>query len=92
MTGDRALQLGRMTKVGADRVEPHRELVASILQRGIDSGEFRTDLEVPFVADLICQLQADYSSRAYRRDPRYPANPELIDAAVRFIHEAVKAG
>jgi len=92
MTGDRALQLGRMTNVGANRVEPHRELVASILQRGIDSGEFRADLEVPFVADLICQLQADYSSRAYRRDPRYPANPELIDAAVRFIHEAVKAG
>jgi AcrR family transcriptional regulator len=91
VTGDRSLQLGRIGNAGADRVEPHRELVASILQRGIVSGEFRSDLEVGLVADLICQLQADYSSRAYRRDPRFPADPELIDAAVRFIHQAVRA-
>ena len=91
MTRDRSLQLGRVGNPGAERVEPHRELVASILQRGIDSGEFRRDLEVAHVADLICQLQADYSSRAYRRDPRFPADPELIDAAVRFIHQAVRA-
>jgi len=91
MTGDRALELGRIGNPGADRVEPHRELVASILRRGIDTGEFRADLEVASVADLICQLQADYSSRAYRHDPRFPADPQLIDAAVHFIHQAVRA-
>jgi AcrR family transcriptional regulator len=90
MTRDRALQLGRFGDPGATRVEPHRELVASILRRGIESDEFREDLEVASVADLICQLQADYSSRAYRRDPRFPADPALIDAAVRFIHQAVR--
>jgi TetR/AcrR family transcriptional regulator len=92
VTGDRSLQLGRIGNVGAERVSAHRELVASILRRGIASGEFRADLEVEHVADLICQLQADYSSRAYRRDPRYPADPQLIDAAVHFIDQAVRAG
>ena len=91
VTGDRSLQLSRISHAGADRVQPHRDLVASILRRGIDSGEFGGDMDVASVADLICQLHADYSSRAYRRDPRFPATPELIDAAVRFIHDAVRA-
>jgi AcrR family transcriptional regulator len=90
VTGDRALQLSRISQAGADRVQPHRDLVASILERGIASGEFRADLDVASVADLICQLHSDYSSRAYRRDPRFPATPKLIDAAVRFVHDAVK--
>ena len=34
------------------------------------------------VADVICQLQSDYSGRAYRRDPAFPDSPEIIDAAV----------
>jgi AcrR family transcriptional regulator len=91
LAGDRALQLQRLTRAGADRVQPHRDLVASILRRGIDSGEFRADLDVASVADVICQLHADYSGRAYRRDPRFPDTPALIDAAVRFIHDAVRA-
>ena len=91
VTRDRALQLGRTTAAGADRVEPHRELVASILREGIASGEFRADLDVRSAADLICQLQADYSSRAYRSDPQFPADPALIDGAVAFIHAAVRA-
>ncbi len=43
------------------------------------------------VADVICQLQADYSARAYRRDPGYPDSPAIIDAATRFILDAVRA-
>lgn len=92
LRGDRALQLSRIQIAGRDRVQPHRDLVASILRRGIASGEFRADLDVAAVADLICQLQADYSSRAYRGDPAFPDSPEIIDAAVRFIRDAVTRG
>ena len=74
------------------RVQPHRDLVASILRRGIQAGEFCADLDVASVADVICQLQSDYSGRAYRRDPAFPDSPEIIDAAVRFILDAVRAG
>jgi AcrR family transcriptional regulator len=88
---DPALQLQRITLAGAERVEPHRELVASILHAGIAAGDFRTDLDVASVADLICQLQSDYSRRAYANDPRFPATAAIIEAAVRFIHDAVRA-
>jgi AcrR family transcriptional regulator len=92
LSRDRALQPGRLGGAGgADRVHAHRELVASILRRGVEAGEFRADLDVASAADIVCQLQADYSSRAYRRDPDYPDSPALVDAAVRFIHDAVRA-
>lgn len=91
LSRDRGLQPGRMRWAGTDRVQPHRDLVASILRRGVAAGEFRADLDVASVADIVCQLHADYSSRAYRRDPAFPDSPALVDAAVRFIRDAVRA-
>lgn len=88
---DAQLELARFRHRSADRVRPHRELVARILRRGIEAGEFRADLDVPSVADVICQLQVDYSTRAYRRDPLHPADAKLIDAVVRFVADAVRA-
>jgi AcrR family transcriptional regulator len=91
LRGDEGLRLSRIRAAGGDRVQPHRDLVASVLRRGIASGEFKRDLDVPSVADIICQLQADYSARAYRRDPSFPDAPAIIDAAARFILDAVRA-
>src|SRR5262245_15257582 len=82
---DQDLQLSRIREAGRDRVEPHRELVAALLRRGIAAGEFKRDLDVASVADVICQLHSDYSARAYRRDPGFPDSPAIIDAATRFI-------
>jgi AcrR family transcriptional regulator len=91
LRGDQGLQLSRIREAGRDRVQPHRDLVASLLRRGIAAGEFKRDLDVAAVADVICQLQADYSARAYRRDPGYPDSPAIIDATTRFILDAVRA-
>ena len=91
LRGDEHLQLSRIREAGRDRVQPHRDLVASLLRRGIEAGEFRADLDVASVADVICQLQADYSARAYRREPGFPDSPAIIDAASRFILDAVRA-
>jgi AcrR family transcriptional regulator len=91
LSRDPALQLQRIQMASADRIEPHRMLVASILRAGVTSGEFRGDLDVRSAADLICQLQSDYSRRAYADDPRFPLTPAIIEAAVRFIHDAVRA-
>ena len=91
LRGDQELQLSRIREAGRDRVQPHRDLVASMLRRGIEAGEFKADLDVAPAADVICQLQADYSARAYRRDPRYPDSPEIIDSAIRFILDAVRS-
>jgi AcrR family transcriptional regulator len=87
---DQDLQLSRIRDAGQGRIQPHRDLVASILQRGIDGGEFRADLDVASAADVICQLQSDYSGRAYRRDPRFPDSPAIIDCAIRLILDAVR--
>jgi AcrR family transcriptional regulator len=91
LSSDPALQLQRIRMASADRVEPHRNLVASILEQGVGSGTFRADLDIRSAADLICQLQSDYSRRAYANDPRYPLTPAIIEAAVQFIHDAVRA-
>jgi AcrR family transcriptional regulator len=92
LSGDPALQLQRITRAGGDRLEAHRELVADILERGIAKGDFRTDLDVAPVADVVVQLTADYSRRAYAADPRFPATTDVIEAVVRFIQDAVCAG
>jgi AcrR family transcriptional regulator len=89
LSRDRSLQLQRLSGVTADRVGPHRDLVASILQRGIASGEFKADLDVRGVSDVICHLQAEYSRRAYIDDPQFPSTPETIDAVARLIDDAV---
>jgi AcrR family transcriptional regulator len=91
LSGDAQLQLERFRLRSADRVQPHRELVARVLRRGIEAGEFQADLDVPRAADVICQLQSDYSTRAYRRDALYPADPALIEVAIRFVLDAVRA-
>jgi len=90
-TEDSLLQLSRFSDSGSRHVSPYREHVAGILRGGIASGEFREDLDVESTADIVCQLQIDYSTRAYRRDPDFPISARLIDTAVRFIHAAVKA-
>jgi TetR/AcrR family fatty acid metabolism transcriptional regulator len=87
---DRALQLERFAGISTERLFAYRDLVASILREGVEAGEFRADLDVRSAADIVCQLQAEYSSRAYRRDPMFPSSPELIDALVRFIRDALR--
>jgi hypothetical protein len=64
--------------------------VARILRRGVESGEFDPALDVASTADVISQLQVDYSARAYRRDPLHPAPPALVDAVIRFVLDAVR--
>ena len=89
LRGDPELQLSRMHEAGGDRVQAHRDLVASLLTRGIAAGEFRSDLDVAGTADVICQLQSDYFGRAYRNDARFPDDPRIIDAAVGLVQAAV---
>jgi AcrR family transcriptional regulator len=88
---DGALQLDRLRAVGRGRVHAHRASIAQVLARGIASGEFKRDLDIASVADVIGQLQSHYSARAYMRDPAYPDSPELIDATVRLVLDAVRA-
>lgn len=91
LSSDPALQLQRITMASAGRLGAHRALIARILEDGMESGEFRADLDVSSAADLICQLTSDYSRRAYAADPDYPATPAVIDAVVRFILDGVRA-
>jgi AcrR family transcriptional regulator len=92
MSGDPGLQLERLRSASSDRVQPHRDLVAAILERGIASGELRGDLDVAAVAQVVCQLQGEYSRRAYRQDEEFPASDTIIDAVARFIRDALRSG
>jgi AcrR family transcriptional regulator len=88
---DPELQLSRIQLAAGDRIQPHRDLVARLLTRGIDNGNFKDDLDVSSTADVICQLQSAYSGRAYRVDDRFPDDPKVIDAAVKMVQAAVSA-
>jgi len=90
-TRDQLLQLQRFRDLGARHAHAHRRHVASLLRRGIAGGELRADLDVDAVADVVCQLQVDYSTRAYRRDPHHPDDPRVVDAAVRLLRDALRA-
>lgn len=89
VTEDDSLQLHRFAAATSHRVQPHRDLIARVLGRGIERGEFRADLDIASTADLISQLHGHYAGRAYRRDPQFPLTEALIDGAVDFIHAAV---
>jgi AcrR family transcriptional regulator len=91
LSSDPSLQLQRISVAAEGRLDAHRELIASILERGIELGEFQADLDVGSVADLISQLTADYSRRAYVPNPDFPVTPKIVDAGVRFILDAVRA-
>jgi AcrR family transcriptional regulator len=91
LSSDPSLQLQRISVAAEGRLDAHRELIASILERGIELGEFQADLDVVSVADLISQLTADYSRRAYVPNPDFPVTPKIVDAGVRFILDAVRA-
>jgi AcrR family transcriptional regulator len=91
LSGDKRLELARSDNPNRGRVHAHRQLIASVLADGIAKGEFRRDLEVDAMADVIQHIHAEYSSRAYRGDPEFPYDDALVDAAVRLIHDAVKA-
>ena len=92
LLGDPPVDAARDRSPASDeRIEPHRDLVASLLERGIASGDFRRDLDVPATADVICELQGRYSGRAYRGDPHFPDDPRVIEAAIALIRAAVTA-
>lgn len=89
LRGDASLQLSSGGPTGRERVDAHRALVARLLGEGIACGDFRSDLDVDATADVICQLQSDYSGRAYRDDERFPDDPQIIEAAIGLIRRAV---
>ncbi len=91
MTDDAVLELSRFSDLGGRWSEGHREYVADLLRAGVERGEFRADLAIESAADVICQLQVDYSTRAYRGDGALPAGPDRIDGVVRFVLDAVRA-
>lgn len=91
LSNDQDLQLERLRRsVGGRRIDAYRDHVAGLIRRGIEAGEFQPDLDVTSTADVVCQLQVDYSARAYRRDPAFPSGPEIVDAAVRLVLDALR--
>ena len=90
LTADRAAQMQDIDPQSRERLAAHRELVAGVIRDGIASGEFDPELDVVAAADLVGQLHIDYSTRAYRRVPEYPADPARIDSVVAFIARALR--
>ncbi len=91
LTEEAALELSRFSDLTGLWSEGHREYASALLRRGIDSGEFRADLDVEAAADVICQLHVDYSRRAYRPGEGPRPTPALVDGVVRFVLDAIRS-
>jgi len=92
LTEEAALELSRFSDLAGVWGRGHRDYAAALLRRGIAAGEFRADLDVEAAADVICQLQVDYSVRAYRPGQRERVTGPLLDAVTRFVLDALGAG
>jgi AcrR family transcriptional regulator len=86
LRGDQDLQLSRIREAGRDRVQPHRDLVARLLRRGIEAGEFKADLDAAAVADDPPRP----TTAAVPARPRLSRPPAVVDAAVRFMLDGAR--
>jgi len=91
LTEDALLELSRFSDRGERWSAMHHEHVCGLLRAGIRAGELRRDLDVEAAADVICQLQVDYSSRAYRRRPGQRADDAVVEAAIRMVVDSLRA-
>lgn len=63
-----------------------QQLIDETIRKGIESGEFRADLDIDNTVDIINSLQMFYVSRLFRKDRSIiPLSPDLIETMTSFI-------
>jgi AcrR family transcriptional regulator len=75
--------LGRRTQ------EAWRERLVALLERGIGSGELRSDLDPHRLADVFRLLHMSFLDRLFDPDPINVTNPELIDTSLKVLQKGI---
>ena len=61
----------------------------ALLERGIASGELRSDLDPQRVADVIRLLHMAFLDRLFDPDPINVTNPDLIESSIKVLHGGI---
>jgi AcrR family transcriptional regulator len=69
--------------------EEWRVRLVALLERGIASGELRSDLDAQRVADVIRLLHMAFLARLFEPDPIILASSELIETSVKVLHGGI---
>jgi AcrR family transcriptional regulator len=75
--------------LGRRAQEAWRERLVALLERGVASGELRSDLDPHRVADVIRLLHMSFLDRLFDSDPINATNPELIDTSVKVLQRGI---
>jgi AcrR family transcriptional regulator len=65
--------------------EEWRQRLVSLIERGIASGELRSDLDAQRIADVVRLLHMAFLDRLFDPDPINVTNPDLIEASVKVL-------
>jgi AcrR family transcriptional regulator len=69
--------------------EEWRVRLVALLERGIASGELRSDLDAQRIADVVRLLHMAFLDRLFDPDPINVTSPELIETSVKVLHGGI---
>jgi AcrR family transcriptional regulator len=69
--------------------EQWRGRLVTLLERGIASGELRSDLGAQQVADVIRLLHMAFLDRLFDPDPINVTDPDLIESSIKVLHGGI---
>lgn len=75
--------------LGRRAQEEWRRRLVELLERGVEGGELRSDLEPQQVADVIRLLHMAFLDRLFDPDPINVTDPELIETSVKVLHGGI---
>jgi TetR/AcrR family transcriptional regulator len=71
--------------LGRRAQESWRERLVALLERGMQSGELRSDLDAARVADVVRLLHMAFLDRLFDPEPINVTNPDLIDTSMKVL-------
>ena len=98
---DHPLLRSIMNRDGAIALMPHlrphgrrsqeawRERLVELIERGMKSGELRSDLDAGHVADVVRLLHMAFLDRLFDPDPINVASPELIETSMKVLQGGI---
>ena len=82
---DAYLLLSTVDAPGKESMDRWGSELTALVERGIESGELRADLDVPRAVDVIRLLHLSYLDRLFDHDEIDASDPELIDAGMGLL-------
>jgi AcrR family transcriptional regulator len=75
--------------LGRRAQEAWRERLVALLERGVRSGELRSDLDPARVADVVRLLHMAFLDRLFDPDPINVTNQDLIDTSMKVLQGGI---